>query len=137
MPRKPKEQENIAGYFRPIFQENPELLKSRSNEELLKRWLADHPGEREVPARVKQGLANLKSVLRSKRRRRRRVEEVNAAANGVAPALRKRALGSLEQLEVQIDDCIMFARSHDREGLDEVINHLRRARNAVVWKLGQ
>jgi hypothetical protein len=28
---------------------DPELLKSRGNEELLRRWLQDHPGHTEVP----------------------------------------------------------------------------------------
>jgi hypothetical protein len=33
-------EESIAGYFRKVFRENPKLLRSRSNEELLRRWLA-------------------------------------------------------------------------------------------------
>ena len=51
--------ESIQGYFRRIFHEKPKLLKERSNDELLARWLADHPSETEVPKRVKSGLANL------------------------------------------------------------------------------
>src|SRR3712207_840190 len=58
--------ESIQGYFRPIFKENPKLLRERSNEELYQRWLKDHPGETVVPERVKQGLSNLKTVLRKK-----------------------------------------------------------------------
>jgi hypothetical protein len=46
------EVENVSGYFRRIFKENPNLLKERSNDELLRRWLADHPGHREVPQKV-------------------------------------------------------------------------------------
>ena len=34
-------------------------------------------------------------------------------------------------------DVETFAKHHDREGLHEVIRILRRARNEVVWKLGQ
>ncbi len=54
-----------------------------------------------------------------------------------APPKRPSRLGNLESLELQIDDCLIQATNLDREGLAEVINHLRRARNAVVWKIGQ
>src|SRR4051794_29512653 len=56
--------ESVAGYFRKIFAQNPRLLKERSNEELFRRWLADHPDHTEVPEKVKTGLQNIKSVLR-------------------------------------------------------------------------
>ena len=36
--------ESVGGYFRRIFKERPDLLKSRSNDEVLARWLADNPG---------------------------------------------------------------------------------------------
>jgi hypothetical protein len=135
MAKKAKEPESVAGYFRPIFQENPGLLISRSNDELLQRWLKDHPGEKEVPAKVKQNLANLKSVLRKKARKRGR--KAPAAVAGVQPTPVKKQTRSLEALEIQIDDCLSTARSMDREGLESVISHLRRARNEVVWKTGQ
>src|SRR6516225_499862 len=61
--------ESIAGYFRGIFKENPQLLKERSNEELLRRWQEDHPGQA-VSKSVKVGLSNIKSVLRSRRRKK-------------------------------------------------------------------
>src|ERR1700730_13981694 len=73
-----KSGESIAGYFRTIFKENPKLLKGRSNEELLRRWLTDHPEYNEVPPNVKSSLSNIKSVLRSKKRkggRPRKTEE--------------------------------------------------------------
>jgi hypothetical protein len=43
----------------------------------------------------------------------------------------------LEVLEEQIDECLLAARTLDRQGLESVINLLRRARNEVVWKMGQ
>src|SRR6266850_6317938 len=61
--------ETVSGYFRRLFQENPKLLDGRSNEELLGRWLKDHPGEKEVPERIKNSLANVKSVLRTRERK--------------------------------------------------------------------
>ena len=36
--------ESIAGYFRKVFEDNPGWLKERSNDKLLQKWLADHPG---------------------------------------------------------------------------------------------
>jgi hypothetical protein len=123
--------ETISGYFRAILRENPKLLKTRSNQELLDRWLKDHPKEKEVPYRVKHNLANIKGVLRKKGRKRKGV--TNEAPRPVA-ATRSRGL---EGLEENIDHCLDQAKMLDREGLDSIIKLLRRARNEVVWKLGQ
>src|ERR1700675_2952530 len=62
--------ESVAGYFRGLHKENPGLFRERSNDKLLQRWLQDHPGVKEVPKNVKTGLANIKSVLRSKKRKK-------------------------------------------------------------------
>ena len=80
------ERESIQGYFRKIFQENPKLLQTRSNEELLKRWLADHPGAGGVPYSVKIGLQNIKSVFRSRRRKRKAVRAVASTAPRQSPS---------------------------------------------------
>jgi hypothetical protein len=123
---------SISGYFRAVFRENPKLLKTRSNQELLDRWQKDHPGEREVPNRIKQNLANIKSVLRKKGRRRKAVAK--GTPQPVALVSPRRGLVALEE---KIDDCLSQAKRLDREGLEGVINLLRRARNDVVWRLGQ
>ena len=69
--RKPAgDGESVSGYFRNVFEERPELLEAHSNDELFLRWLKDHPGEKEVPKRIKASLFNIKSVLRSKQRRK-------------------------------------------------------------------
>src|SRR6516164_3680612 len=57
---------SVSGYFKATFKENPSLLKSTSNEDIFARWLKDHPGEKEVPDRVKGILFNVKSKLRKK-----------------------------------------------------------------------
>src|SRR5437868_774924 len=122
--------ESISGYFRKIFEDRPELLHSKSNAELIDRWNADHPSK---PAtnRIRQNLANTKSVLRRKKRRGGR-KAAAAMGGGVTTG------GSrLEMLEEHIDDALSMAKHLDREGLDSVIKHLRSARNEVVWKLGQ
>ena len=64
--RPAAEGETVAGYFRKVFREKPGLLKERSNEELFRRWLEDHPGHTEVPPKVKTGLQNIKAVLRAR-----------------------------------------------------------------------
>ena len=141
------EGESVSGYFRKIFEANPGLLDSRSNDELLGKWLADHPGETVVPERIKQNLANIKSVLRKKLREPAKSKgtgkKLGRPAKTVAlqekqekPAVSKASRG-LERLEEEIDDCLTLAKHLDREGLGSVISHLRRARNDVVWRLGQ
>ena len=132
--------ETVAGYFRKVFEENPGWLESRSNDALFARWLKDHPGEKEVPERIKGNLANVKSVLRKKKRKKPGKKKARGRGAVVAvlqnPAL---AFGTnrFEQLEEQIDDCLTTARNLDRGALHSVIGLLRKARNEVVWKLGQ
>jgi hypothetical protein len=136
-----KQGESIAGYFRKVFKENPSWLRERSNDKLMKRWIADHPDEKEVSPSVKSSLSNLKSVLRSKKRKRvaRVAQESQPATQTPQVKVARVPTGGskLEALELQIDECLISARHLDREGLHDVIAMLRRARNAVVWKLGQ
>jgi hypothetical protein len=140
--------ENVSGYFRTVFAENPSWINTRSNDAVLARWLADHPGETEVPDRVKQNLSNIKSVLRQKRRKKRGrpKKSVNAAAETATSAVvvmvtpvepPRKVVRGLGNLEEQIDECLTLARGLDREGLASVIVLLRRARNEVVWKTGE
>ena len=133
--------ETTSGYFRRVFKENPKLLGSHSNADLFNRWLADHPDHAEVPQNVKGILFNLKSMLRKKRRKKRAAPKpADQAAQGVVATQLKPAriaAKGLEALEEQIDDALTLARSLDRESLDLVIRMLRKARNTVVWKLGE
>lgn len=127
--------ENISGYFRKIFAENPKLLGKRSNDEIVHRWEVDHPGQK-ANERVRQNLSNIKSVLR-KKRRKKRAKVAQPAVAAVASTVVKPSHRGLESLEEHIDDCLTAARNLDREGLESVIKLLRRARNEVVWKIGQ
>jgi hypothetical protein len=135
MARAKEGEETVSSYFRRVFKEKPLWLKTRSNDLVLQRWLDDHPGEKEVPKRVKQGLMNVKSVLRHRRRKRRGKAAEDQTAEA-APAVPKKTSRGLEHLEEQIDECLTMARSMDREALKPIIHHLRQARNAVVWKMG-
>jgi hypothetical protein len=133
--------ETTGGYFRRVFKENPKLLVTRSNDELLARWLIDHPGEKTVPPNVQKHMSNVKSLLRHKGRKKigrpKKVEQDGAVpAASTPPKPARIAPKGLEALEEQIDDCLTAAKRLDREGLDDVIRLLRNARNAVVWKLG-
>jgi hypothetical protein len=128
----------VSGYFRGIFNENPKLLRKRSNEPIFQRWLADHPGETSVPEKVKQSLANLKSVLRKKagkRGRRKNLAQPAQEAAAAQPRSRQDAR-RMEELEYQIDEVLHLAKATDREVLAKVIRHLRAARNLVVMEVG-
>jgi hypothetical protein len=132
--------EGVAPYFRAIFKANPKLLKGRSNKEVLDQWLKDHPGYSDVPQNVKSGLANLKSNMRNKIRKRRSKKTADdsgtATPTPVKLLSKTKADARLEHLEVLIDESMSVARTLDREGLAEIIHLLRRARNGVVWKIG-
>lgn len=126
--------ESIQGYFRAIFNENPKLLKQRSNDPLYERWLKDHSNEKSVPDRVTQSLANLKSVLRAKRRRRGRLKQEENGQASTTTLATPRQMKGLDQLEATIDTAIDLAKSLDREALSEIIALLRTARNRVIGR---
>jgi len=135
--------ETVAGYFRTVFAENPKLLHGRSNQEVLDRWLRDHPGTKEVPGKVKANLSNVKSILRKKARKGGRPKKTSAGGltaaqpTGDSASKPRHKLPPLERLEERIDDCMVMARTIDSEALHHVHSLLRQARNAVVWMQGQ
>jgi hypothetical protein len=133
--------ESVSGYFRKILAERPDLLRKRKNTVLFELWLRDHPGHKKVPLNVRQGLSNVKSVLRKKGRKRGKKGRLSrgalAVTNGVAPKIIRIPATVLVKLEVQIDACLTLARTTDADGLGDVIRELRSARNAVVWKQGK
>ena len=142
MAKRKSNENTVSGYFRKVFEERPEWLGEKSNDAILARYREDHsiaPGG-EVDKKIKQNLANLKSVLRKQGRKKRgRPKKEAAAVHAVAaaPVARKAPTSRLETLEEMIDDCLTLARNQDRDGLREVIHLLRKARNAVVWMIGQ
>jgi hypothetical protein len=124
--------ESIMGYFRPILEANPKLLKNRKNDELYAAWLKDHPEHQAVPEQVRNGLSNLKSVMRKKLGKRKGKRGQPAAADGTTAPVKRVAPGQLERLEAQIDECLARVKQFGVEGLSEVSQLLRRARNRVV-----
>ena len=129
--------ETISGYFRKLFAENPGWLQERSNQALIDRWLSDHPGQTKVPENVRQNLANIKSVLRKKLRKKPGPKKGSQTAQATLAETPRKPVRGLDRLEEQIDECLSLAKYLDREHLADVISLLRKARNAVVWKLGE
>jgi len=133
--RKKDSGENLSQYFRELFSERPDWVTTKSNKEIVARYNSDHPGE-EASQRVKQNLANIKSLLRRDSRgvkARAKASGTEVAMEAVEENARDR---DFESLETAIDDCLLMAKNMDRTGLGHVIEHLRMARNLVVWKLG-
>jgi hypothetical protein len=119
---------SISSYFRELFTAHPQLLAEKSNDAIVDRYRKDHglAEDIELEATVKNNMANMKSVMRKKLRNGS--DRFRAGSKAAHP---------LEALEELIDECLTLAKTIDRDGLESVITLLRRARNEVVWKLGQ
>jgi hypothetical protein len=129
--------ETVSGYFRRVFKENPRLLKERSNDELFRRWLADHPGSSTVPDKVKTSLQSVKNVLRARLKARKAERQARAGAgpgpHTTAQEAAARRLGGGRAGDRRLP---RHGLAIDREGLREVIALLRQARNVVVRRAG-
>jgi hypothetical protein len=129
--------ENISQYWRQYFGAHPRLLRVRSNEAALAQWKADHPKATEIPPRVINGLTNVKSLLRKKRRKGKYGHPRNEAlsANGSASTIRAVKVPSklLEALEDELDKCLALITGH--EGLGTVVQVLKHARRLAIMKM--
>jgi len=145
MARAKAEGESKSAVFRRYFEKQPDLLREKNFDAVIEMFKKDNPN-REFGDSERQVAANIKSRMRKElgirgRRRKRRGAAAGAAAGGhegggTGVARGGRGGGSLHMLEEQIDDCLMAAKRLDREGLDDVIKHLRRARNLIVVRGG-
>ena len=133
MAKRKHKRGTLSGYFRQTFTEHPEWLQEKSNNPILAKYRVDHGmgADDPVDKKVKGNLANLKSVLRKKSRRK------GKSVAGGKPVAPTRSGHRLEVLEEAIDDCLTLAKNHDRDALEHIISLLRRARNEVVWKIGE
>jgi hypothetical protein len=129
---------SIAAYFTEILKNRPDLLKKRENDEIFEIYLEAHPGETVVPKNVVQGLSNVKSKLRKllKARKGGRPKSKASPSNGETFRPSRNGTRGLEELEHLIDNCLHLARGADRDDFEQIIQHLRLARNQVVHKLG-
>ncbi len=147
---KAKEKEkpvSTAGYFKQLFTDHPDWLGEGSNQQVIDRWKEDHPGQ-EVTKSILNGLANTKSLMRKKlglgkaRRRKRRKgaaapQAATVAKAGTAVKKSRAPFAMLEKMEGLIDDCLTLARQQNSEGLEDLVKHLRIARRAVAWQMGE
>jgi len=129
--KRGRKRKSVMGYFKQLFAQHPEWLKETSNDVIIAQYRVDNnmPPDAKVSGKVKQSLSNTKSLLRTSRKGAK--ERVQASVAGMTSG------SKMEHLEVQIDDCLILAKNLDAKGLSRVIDHLRAARNLVVWKMGQ
>jgi hypothetical protein len=126
MSRKPG-RNSPRPFFQQLFRERPYLLES-SNEEILEHWRDSNPGK-PIDQTVKAALYNVKSAMRSK--------GGHAPKEVARSTTQSMARPELEQLEYLIDECLHMARQMQDRKLDDAIDHLRAARNRVVWEEGE
>src|SRR6266404_8352289 len=123
MPRRKSKLGSVSGYFREVFRQRPDWLGEKSNDAILARYREDHniAPTGEVDKKIKQNLANLKSVLRKKGRRKKRGrprKDAGAPVAAPAPAaaavaVRRAPVSKLDTLEESIDDCLTYAKGMD------------------------
>lgn len=143
MARVKKGSKSVRRYFIELFNSRPELLRELTNEAAIAQWVKDHPGKK-CTSSIKSGISNVKSELRGKMglgklRRKRRKGRPAGNANGIVMqgSGRKLSASALEKLEILIDECLTQARQTQGDELAKVIQHLRLARNTVVFKQGK
>lgn len=130
MARTKAKGESKSGIFRRYYTENPKLLKVKGYDAIFNMYKGEFPG-REISMKEKRLVSYVKTMMRKKRRmRRKQARAAEMAAAGVVAVRVPKA--SLIQLEERLDACLALARQADPMGLDDVISHLRRARNMVV-----
>jgi hypothetical protein len=121
---------SLLGIFKDYIAANPQWLKTRSNDEAMAKFAAEHP-ELPVDKRVKQAMFNAKNYMKKghvgRRGRRARVAEINAAMASSAPKT-----SALQLLENHVDESLAMARTIGKESLGKIIDHLHRARNMLV-----
>ena len=129
MAKKSKEYPSSYSYFKNLFLNDPSWLKVKSNQAILAKYRSDHglAEDAMLEKKIMNNLANLKSVMKSRSRKADKKAGTPVVKSG----------NKLEALEIAIDHSLTQARVLDPEGLKEVIQHLRAARNKVVWKLGE
>lgn len=124
---------SVSSQFRKYFEEHPDWLGAGSNDDVIEQWNKDHPNK-SADRKIRGVLANLKSNMRKEQRE-------GGKATGQRGRPRKDSarppVSALESLELSIDRALTEARNQQSSALDDVVDHLRRARNLVVWKIGK
>ena|ERR1700722_9978168 len=124
---------SLLGIFKGYFDERPDWLQIRTNDDVMAKFAADHPG---IPAdkKVKQAMFNAKNYMKKgqagRRGRKAKVAAINAAMAATHPKT-----GALQMLENHVDDCLAMARAIGKDSIAPIISHLHRARNMLVMRI--
>ena len=137
MAKRKSKGESPFTYFRQLFTEHPDWLHQKSNDKVIAKYKEDHKlgEEDQIDKKIRDAMANTKSQMRKKQRDSKngttRKGRKRTASGSTKPA------GSLVNLEENIDQCLSMARGFEQDELKQVIGHLRRARNELIWLLGE
>ena len=131
MAKHKTQQPSKSSYWKSLFNQNPKLVRIRSNSALREQWERDHPGQH-FDQSWSQSLSNVKSSLRHKHKKGGKAKTM--AADHAGPTAADLRQAAMEKLENAVDQCLWSARQLDSTGLDRVIKHLHAARNEIVWK---
>jgi hypothetical protein len=129
--RKRRRKASLAGWINAVYDERPDLLAASENDEIVALYKKQYPhrtGEKEIK-RLRQNVNNVKSQRKRDAGKGRRPgrppgQSVVRASKGAG--------ATIQRLEERIDDVLAMARGLDADGLGEVVQTLRSARNAVV-----
>ena len=133
MAKAKTEQPSMSSYWRNLFNQNPKLVKIRSNSALREQWERDHPSQR-FDESWSQSLSNVKSMYRNKHKKGGKAKTAMNGQVSAPVATVNVPAAALERLENAVDQCLWTAHQLDSAGLDRVIKLLRAARNEIVWK---
>jgi hypothetical protein len=120
--------ESLSARFKQLFTEHPDWLDLEKNDLLFEHWRQATGAA--MDKRTRGVMANVKSRLRQSLRGGR-------VRPGRKPGAASRAsVAELERLELMIDGCLARARELEAVNIEDVIKHLRLARNAIVLMFG-
>ncbi len=141
MPRVKGQKEGRSTWFTQFYRADPGNLKT-DNAKVRKLWEDAHPGEEWTPKHA-QSMANVKSNEKKRRRKggRPRKDAAAVAVGDATPRTPRTYAGAanLAALEDTIDDCLTAAHmlAHKDEEMDQVVKHLRMARNTLILIQGK
>lgn len=126
---------SMSAWCRQLFTQRPDLLNTRSNDEILALWLADNPGHVTPPTSIKNVVTNIKSELRRGRRGGMgggngagfRTPTAPVAGMGGGTILR----GVLTGIHANITAGLLVAKATDPTGLAPVVQDLENARTKL------
>ena len=134
---------SLSSYFYQLFTDHPDWLDLDKNDPIFELWRQERG--QDMDKKTRQVMANVKSRLRKKarggapgRRKGRKPGPKPGPRPAAALAATPRgAVAELERLELLIDSCLSRARGLEVANIEEVVRHLRLARNEIVLMFGK